>query len=238
MVFKRRDRRPLFRIIADFLWPRTGWGRAFQYVKHRIRRLPDSPERIARGVGAGVFTTFTPFYGMHFVVAAIVARIINGNLLAALSGTFFGNPLSYVPIGVISLQTGHWILGNDFVEDVDESLVSKFIGAGGDLKNNLIALFTDNHADWTGLLRFYDEVFYPYLIGGLLPGIIVGTVAYMLSFPVIKAYQHRRRTKIKAKFDAIKRAADVTDAELGPSKGAVKGQGQTGTPKKAMRRLN
>lgn len=214
MVFKRRDRRPLLRIIADFLWPRGGWGRAFLYVKHRIRRLPDSPERIARGVGAGVFTTFTPFYGMHFVVAAIVARIINGNILAALSGTFFGNPLSYVPIGVISLQVGHWILGGDIAEDVDESLVSKFFGAGRDLKNNLIALFTDKNADWTGLLRFFDEVFYPYLLGGLLPGIIAGTIAYMLSLPVIRAYQQRRRAKIKAKFDAIKQAAALTELDV------------------------
>ncbi len=204
----------MLRIIADFLWPRGGWGRAFLYVKHRIRRLPDSPERISRGVGVGVFTTFTPFYGMHFVVAAVMARLLNGNLLAALSGTFFGNPLTYVPIGVISLQLGHWILGEDFVENVDDSLVSKFFGAGKDLKNNLIALFTDDHADWTGLVRFFDEVFYPYLLGGLLPGIIAGTICYMLSVPVVRAYQQRRRAKIKAKFDAIKRAADVSEAEL------------------------
>ncbi|MQQ08668.1 DUF2062 domain-containing protein [Epibacterium sp. SM1979] len=216
MVFKRRDRRPPLRMIADFLWPRGGWGRAFLYVKHRIRRLPDSPERIARGVGVGVFTTFTPFYGMHFVVAAILARLFNGNILAALSGTFFGNPLTYVPIGVVSLQVGHWILGADLVEDVDTSLVSKFLDAGRDLKNNLIALFTDAHADWTGLIRFFDEVFYPYLLGGLLPGVIAGTVCYMLSLPVIHAYQQRRRARIKAKFDAIKRAAAISDTELAP----------------------
>ncbi len=204
----------MLRIIADFLWPRGGWGRAFLYVKHRIRRLPDSPTRIARGVGVGVFTTFTPFYGMHFVVAAILARIFNGNILAALSGTFFGNPLTYVPIGVISLQVGHWMQGGDFAEDVDASLVSKFLGAGRDLKNNLYALFTDQNADWSGLIRFFDEVFYPYLIGGLLPGIIAGMIAYMLSLPVIRAYQQRRRAKIKAKFDAIKQAADLDQLDV------------------------
>ncbi len=214
MVFKRRDRRPLLRVIGDFLWPRGGWGRAFLYVKHRIRRLPDSPERIARGVWAGVFTTFTPFYGMHFVVAAIIARLMNGNMLAALSGTFFGNPLTYVPIGVISLQTGHWVLGSDFDPEMDQSLVAKFLAAGGDLKNNLIALFTDGQADWSGLLRFYDEVFYPYLIGGLMPGVVAGTIAYALSFPVIRAYQQRRRAKIKAKFEAIKRAAALHEAQV------------------------
>ncbi|KIC35016.1 DUF2062 domain-containing protein [Leisingera sp. ANG-M7] len=209
MVFRRRDRRPPLRALADFLWPRGGWGRAFLYVKHRVRRLPDSPERIARGIWAGVFTTFTPFYGLHFFVAAFIARLMNGNILASLSATFFGNPLTYVPIGVASLQTGHWLLGTEFDQEVDKSLVGKFMAAGGDLKDNLIALFMDRPADWQGLHLFYDEVFYPYMIGGVIPGVISATVCYLLSLPVIRVYQQRRRAKIKAKFEAIKKRAEV-----------------------------
>ncbi|MEW2912529.1 DUF2062 domain-containing protein [Leisingera sp. JC11] len=209
MVFRRRDRRPPLRVLADFLWPRGGWGRAFLYVKHRVRRLPDSPERIARGIWAGVFTTFTPFYGLHFFIAAFIARLMNGNILASLSATFFGNPLTYVPIGVASLQTGHWLLGTEFDQEVDKSLVGKFLAAGGDLKDNLIALFMDRPADWQGLHLFYNEVFYPYLIGGIIPGVIAATVCYLLSLPVIRVYQQRRRAKIKAKFEAIKKRAEV-----------------------------
>lgn len=210
MVFRRRDRRSPLRALADFVWPRGGWGRAFLYVKHRVRRLPDSPERIARGIWAGVFTTFTPFYGLHFLVAAVIARLMNGNILASLSATFFGNPLTYVPIGVASLQTGHWLLGTEFDEEVDKSLVDKFLAAGGDLKDNLFALFMDQPADWQGLHLFYNEVFYPYMIGGIIPGIICATVCYMLSLPVIRVYQQRRRAKIKAKFEAIKQRAEVS----------------------------
>ena len=112
MVFKRRDRRAVINIMRDLLWPKGGWSRAFQYVKHRVRRLPDTPERIARGIWVGVFTTFTPFYGLHFVAAILLARVFNGNALAALLATFFGNPLTYIPIGLVSLQTGHFILGH------------------------------------------------------------------------------------------------------------------------------
>ncbi|CUH86868.1 hypothetical protein PH5382_00787 [Phaeobacter sp. CECT 5382] len=212
MVFRRRDRRPLHRAVADFVWPRGGWARAFHYVKHRVRRLPDSPERIARGVWAGVFTTFTPFYAMHFVVAALIARLINGNILAALSGTFFGNPLTYVPIGVAALQTGHWMLGTEFDEDVDTSLIGKFIDAGKDLKDNLFALFRDQPADWDGLHLFYDEVFFPYLVGGVVPGVITATICYMISLPVIRAYQQHRRSRIKAKFEAIRKRAEMEAA--------------------------
>ncbi|MEM9124640.1 MAG: DUF2062 domain-containing protein [Pseudomonadota bacterium] len=212
MVFKRRDRRSPIQIASEFVYPRGGWTRAFLYVKHRIRRLPDSPDRIARGVGAGVFAAFTPFYGMHFVVAAICARLINGNMLAALSSTFFGNPLTYVPIGVISLKTGHFLLGTEFEQGDEQGLMGKFADALGDLKNNFIAMFTDRVADWQGLSVFYNEVFYPYLIGGVAPGLVVGVVCYYLSLPVVRTYQQRRRARIKAKFEEIKRLAEAKTA--------------------------
>ena len=207
MVFKRRDRRSLFKIVLEFFYPRGGWYRAFLYVKHRIRRLPDTPERIARGIWAGVFTTFTPFYGLHFVVAFLVARLMRGNILAALSATFFGNPLTYVPIGVISLRTGHFLLGTQFDEARHTGFLGKFAHAGRDLRDNIFALFTDRDADWNGLAVFYHDIFYPYMVGGLIPGAVAGTIAYFISVPLIRAYQQRRRGKIKAKFEAIKKKA-------------------------------
>lgn len=89
LVFKRRDPKPFFRSLQEFVWPRGGWSRAIQYVNHRVRRLPDTPEKIARGIWAGVFTTFTPFYGLHFFVAMFFATIMRGNILASLMATFF-----------------------------------------------------------------------------------------------------------------------------------------------------
>lgn len=212
MVFKRRDRRTPVQAVSEFVYPRGGWTRAFHYVKHRVRRLPDRPERIARGIGAGVFAAFTPFYGVHFVIAALIARMINGNILAALSGTFFGNPLTYVPIGVISLKAGHFLLGTDFDEGRENYLMRSFANAFGDLRDNLVALFTDREADWQGLRLFYDEVFFPYLVGGIIPGIFAAVVCYWLSVPLLRAHQQRRRAKIKAKFDAIRRAAETGGA--------------------------
>ena len=49
--------------------------------------------------------------------------------------------------------------------------------------------FTDRTADWQGLRVFYDEVFFPYMIGGLIPGVIAGCIAYYLSVPVIRAFR-------------------------------------------------
>ncbi|MEM6312200.1 MAG: DUF2062 domain-containing protein [Pseudomonadota bacterium] len=206
-MFKRRDRRPFFRAIGEFLWPRGGWSRAFQYVQHRLRRLPDSPERIARGIWAGVFTTFTPFYGLHFIFAAMIAFVMRGNIIAAMMATFFGNPLTYFPIGLVALQTGHWLMGSKMEAEDQSSFGGAFVDAWRDLTSNFFAMFDEQTADWTGLRSFYDDVFLPYLIGGLIPGIITATVCYYLCAPLIRAYQKRRRGAVKARFEAIKAKA-------------------------------
>lgn len=212
MVFKRRDKQPFWRWAVELLWPRGGWARAFQYVKHRVRRLPDSPERIARGIWAGVFTTFTPFYGLHFFVAAFLAFLMRGNIIASLMATFFGNPLTYVPIGVIALQTGHWLLGEKMTRAEEVGFGGAFVNAWRDLTHNFFAMFDEQTADWTGLNAFYDDVFLPYLVGGIVPGIVAATICYYLSVPVIRAYQARRKGAIKAKFEALKAKAAAKKA--------------------------
>jgi uncharacterized protein (DUF2062 family) len=214
LVFKRRDKRPVWKIVLESLWPRGGWGRAAYYVKHRVQRLPDAPHRIARGIFAGVFTAFSPFYGLHFVIAAVLAKAMRGNIFAALFGTFIGNPLTYIPIGVVSLKVGHFILGTEFDENVDNSLVAKFTDAMTDLWVNFFALFTDAEADWSHLSLFYDEVFFPYLVGGILPGLVAGMLCYYLSLPVLQAYQKRRRGKLKKKLAALRAQAEAKSKPL------------------------
>ena len=221
MVFKRRDRRPVWQVVADFIYPRGGWGRAAQYVKHRVRRLPDTPQKIARGIWAGVFAAFTPFYGFHFIVAALVARLMRGNILAALMATFFGNPFTYIPIGVAALWPGYWALGRP----IDRTVLSgtpdndmcglgcQFSTALGDLWHNFKAMFTPATADWHGLAVFYDVVFYPYLIGGAISGVIVATICYYLSVPLIGAYQKRRRKALQAKLAQLGKKPEDSGGE-------------------------
>ena len=220
MVFKRREKRTAWQMVTESLWPRGGWARAAQYMRHRLRRLPDSPDRIARGIFAGVFTTFTPFYGLHFVFAGTMAWLMRGNILAAVLSTFFGNPLTYVPIGIASLQTGYYILGMrpppPAPGESKQNVLDKFGSAAGDLWHNLMAVFTPETANWAGLIRFYNEVFFPYMIGGILPGIVFGLIAYYVSLPVITAYQNRRRGAMKSRVDAMRpkaRSGSPTAAE-------------------------
>jgi len=207
-VFKRRNRQSVLQRLAGFLWPKGGWVRAFKYVKIRLRRLPDEPHRIARGIFAGVAVTFTPLFGFHFLMAAFVAWIIRGNIVASLLATFFGNPITFVPIGILSINFGYFLMGRKIRDpEFDKSMGAQFIDAWREFKQNIYVFFTEADADWSNLHVFYQDVFLPYLIGGIIPGIIAGLAAYYISLPLIQAYKNRRKGMIKAKFKAIREKA-------------------------------
>ena len=207
MVFKRREKRSYGQMFVHILYPRGGWTRAVRYIRHRLKRLPDSPERIARGIFAGVAVTFTPLYGLHFVFAFIIAKLMRGNVFAALMATFFGNPLTYVPIAMVSLRIGYWLTGQEQFDESRQGVARSLARASNDLWDNFKALFTPKEADWGRLVDFFDQFFYPFLIGGIVPGVIAGLVAYYMSVPVIRAYQKRRIAKVKAKFEALRKKA-------------------------------
>ncbi|WP_374636589.1 DUF2062 domain-containing protein [Paracoccus sp. (in: a-proteobacteria)] len=213
-MFKRRKPRSYSQLATQMIYPRGGWRRASQYVMHRIRRLPDQPQRIARGFAAGIFVSFTPLFGFHFMTAALVAWAIRGNIVAALLGTFVGNPLTFPFIAVLSVSLGRWILG---VEGklLPHRIFEEFARASRELWNNLLAPFSDSTVHWQNFDYFWHNYFLPYVVGGIGPGLIASVIGYYLTLPVIRAYHKRRARKMAAR---IARAQGVPPAAVDPGK--------------------
>ncbi|MCB1407241.1 MAG: DUF2062 domain-containing protein [Rhodobacteraceae bacterium] len=204
MIFKRRNPKGLLRTVAEFFWPRGGWRRAATYVLHRMRRLPDSPERIARGIAIGSFVSFLPLYGLHFTTGALLAWILRGNILAALLGTFYGNPITFPVMAVTALELGHWLLGTGTMVSFTEAMTA--IGqASGELTHNLMAIVTDQRAHWYRLSGFFWRVFLPYMIGGVIIGLPSAVAIYFLHLPLVRAYQRGRQKRLKQRFEAARR---------------------------------
>jgi uncharacterized protein len=196
MVFKRRDKPSLLRRIREALVPRGGWRRAIEYLSHRVRRLPDTPHRIALGFACGIFATFTPFFGLHFLLAAGLAWMLRGNVIASLVGTFAGNPITFPLIAAVALGLGRKILGYG-VTGRDPSriqdAVSQFFAG---LWQSLKSLLGYGDSEWYRLMLFVQDVLWPYLVGGVLPGLIASIAAYYVTRPLIAAYQLRRRARM------------------------------------------
>ena len=205
MVFRRRNKLGFWGWLREGVWPQSGWPRVIEYIKHRLRRLPDTPEKIGRGIWAGVFASFTPLFGLHFILSVVLAKVMRGNVLASLIGTFFGNPLTFVPIGLVSMNLGYWMLGSRPEAGLLKSLPEAFSGAAHDLWYNLAKVFRGGEADWTGLVSFWDRVFLPYLVGGILPGVVFATASYFLTVQLARAHQARRRRRLGEKLAALQK---------------------------------
>ena len=222
-MFKRKPR-TWGRTVFEFLYPRGGWLRAARYVTHRIRRLPDPAHRISRGVASGVFVCFTPFFGLHFVLATAISWVIGGNILAALLATFVGNPLTFPIIAEVSLEIGTAILGLPHTIHLPQ-IVEAFSHAMGDVWRNVVAIFTVEEAEWHGIGQFWNRVMLPYFVGGIAPGLVAATAAYFVTTPVITAYQKRRVKRLKKRYEK-RMAAATARAETAVREGA--GQGDAG----------
>ncbi len=199
MVFKRRDRPPFLDRARDFFYPRRGWGRAIEYIGHRVRRIPDTPHRIALGFSCGVFASFSPLFGLHFFYAALLAWALRGNVLAALIGTFVGNPLTFPLIASVSMALGRRILGYGGTGRDFGRITDAFAQAGEGLWDAFLSLFGYGAPDWRKLSAFFTDVVWPYQVGSLLPGIVASIAAYYLTRPLIGAYQAARRKRLAAR---------------------------------------
>ena len=86
MLFKRRHKRSPGVVARELIWPRAGWRRTLIYLRHRIQRLPGTPYVIAGGLACGVAVSFTPFIGLHFILAAVLAWVLRTSIIASAIG--------------------------------------------------------------------------------------------------------------------------------------------------------
>ena len=228
MIFKRRDPRPLLLAVTEAIYPRRGWWRAVMYVVLRLRRLPDPPHRIGRGVAAGVFISFSPLFGFHLIGAWLIALAIRGNVIAALLATFFGNPVTYPIFAYFSVWLGHWMLGMHTSLGMAE-IVDTFKVASVEFWDNIKAIFTAAPTGWAGMRSFFHTLFLPYLLGSLPTGLAAAVASHYMTLPLVDAYKKRRTKKLRERVEKLRQIeaglpADAKRAGSAP-KGPLEGSG-------------
>ena len=165
---------------------------------YRVSRLSGSPHTIAIGFAAGVFASFTPFMGFHFMIGFLAAYLLGGSLLASAFGTFAGNPITFPFIWIITFKFGSYLLGLD---GVTEDLKIELPGMAWWM------LVNDPQTLWKEFWSQLWPVIRPMTIGGLPLGIMIGAAVYFPVRYVVSAYQRKRRERL----------ASVARTSSGPS---------------------
>ena len=171
-MFKRRERRSIFRFFYEVVFSLKGISRAIGYVGIRLKRIPDTPHKISLGMSCGIFASFTPLFGLHFLIAGLLSYVLRANVLASLIGTFIGNPITFPIITVFNLKLGEWILGSNEYSSGDGGKI--FEGFLDFIFLIYKSLFTEGLIGENSVPRmneFLYGVFIPYSLGGLILGI-------------------------------------------------------------------
>lgn len=176
MLFQRREAESWWQRTRVGLWPRRSWGRSTRYVFHRVRRLSASPHAVALGFAAGVFAAATPFLGLHMIMSAVIAWAIGGSIVAALLGTFVGNPLTYPFFWYVTYLAGNLMLGGTHSSDKI------------DLSDGIF------HAS----LEVWP-ILKPMSLGSIPVGLAFAAASYVLVKPAVEAYQRRREIDLRAR---------------------------------------
>ena len=208
-MFRRRERRSVFRFFYEVVFSLKGISRAIEYIGMRLKRIPDTPHKISLGMSCGIFASFTPLFGLHFLIAGLLSYLFRANVLASLIGTFVGNPVTFPIITVFNLKLGEWILGSSEYSSGDGGkifegfldfifLIYKSFFTEGSIGENRTPKMNE----------FLNGVFVPYSLGGLILGIFISIMSYFLLRPLVSTYQKKRKAlKVKrAKKKRIRKA--------------------------------
>lgn len=173
MSSSERDRRCLrrgFRPTSKSRPTRWNWQRRWRYYYNRFLRMRGTPESIARGFAAGVFTGMFPAFGLQIVTGVALATLLRGNKIVAAAGTWISNPITDLPIWALNFQVGRWVLGSQR------------------------AFNPQNITSFENLLKFGTEFAIELLVGSLLMASVCAVGSYFLTLRAVRRGRRYRKS--------------------------------------------
>src|ERR687889_2239733 len=146
----------------------------FRAAFRRLLAADDPPERTALAFSVGVFIAFSPFLGLHTLLATALALLFRFNKVAIYAGTFVNNPfLTLVPIILASYAVGAFLTGRPAA-----------LPAGG------LELLREPHlltADyWRALFAQFWDLLLPFAVGGMVLSVVCSAAAYPVTLKLLR----------------------------------------------------
>ena len=153
----------------------------FRAAFRRLLAIDDPPERTALAFSIGVFIAFSPFLGLHTIMATLIAFAFRFNKIAIYTGTFLNNPiLTLVPIIIVSYGVGAFILGRPLsIPDEGVELLSDPHLFSGDYYRRLFE-------------QSWNNIVWPFAIGGSVLSVVCSLLAYPLTLWALRKHRLRR----------------------------------------------
>ena len=155
-------------------------ARFFKALYLKLFRINDTPQKIALGLGVGVFCGVLP--GSGPVAALTLAFLLRINRASALLGSVLTNTWMSIPVFLLSLKIGACLTGVHYQ----------------DLQNSWSLLIKDFH--WASLFDAgIRDILIPILLGYAAVSLVIGIVTYAIALMVIKYIKRKKSERIERK---------------------------------------
>jgi len=153
-----------------------------------LLHIHDTPRRTAAAFAMGVWFGFSPFLGLHTVLALGVAFVFDLNRVAVLVGVYSNLPWIIAAWYALATAAGAWMLG------------TKLPAGFGDRVAQLFSLSLFRLEFWRQMAHEMRPLFWPYFVGSLLGATILCAAAYWLTREFLEVrYRHVQEARRRAK---------------------------------------
>ena len=143
-----------------------------------LLHIDDTPERTAAAFALGVFFGFSPFLGLHTLLAIVFAFLLDLNRVAVLLGVYSNLPWIIAPYYAFATMAGARITGHKLPPGLRSRLGALFE----------LSVFDREFAH--RLITILKPLLWPYAVGSTFGALILAALAYPLALAFVTS---RRR---------------------------------------------
>ena len=190
MPFGRKRKKSISLSILNFLKAFFHFSRTKKYISLSIKRMKGSPHELALGLATGLALSFTPFIGLHALLAILISWIIGGSMAAAIIGTLFGNPWTFPFIWILTYEIGQFFNYGLISYTVDfsfQNIKKEVTTLLGILKNIIVFANINELKNNLENLKLI-----PFMIIGSIPLVIISWLtSYLIFLNIFKSYKKK-----------------------------------------------
>ena len=190
MPFGRKKKKKLIISIYNFIKIFFAFSRTKKYISLSIKRIKGTPQALSLGLATGIAISFTPFIGLHALLAIFISWVIGGSMAAALIGTLFGNPWTFPFIWYFTFEIGQFINYGflSYEEEFSFKVIKKEVSTLLAIVKNIII--------FANIFELEENVaklkLIPFMLVGSIPLVFISWLFSYFSFLIIfKSYKKK-----------------------------------------------
>lgn len=167
--------------------------KTLRYYYLKLVKHSGSPESVAMGVAVGLFTGFLIPFGLQMAIALPLAFILKARKIPALTCTWVTNPYTIPFIYPVQCYVGSLFLAKPLGFSKIREIFTDFFSSCSTLDGGFIDNFKGT---LNALLNLGEDILTPFLLGGLLFGLVSAFIGYFTSYGMIIRHNQKKKAKL------------------------------------------